>query len=786
MALDKLTKQNDQDPRRLRVSVRGAVQGVGFRPFVYRLASQLQLAGWVSNSPHGVTIEVEGMPGNLESFLLRIERERPPSSFIQSLESSYLGAQGFSSFEIRESNSNGAKTAVILPDIATCPDCLGDVFDPDNRRYLYPFTNCTNCGPRYSIVEALPYDRHNTTMKGFEMCTECRREYEDPTDRRFHAQPNACPKCGPHLELWNTGGESTANGHDALLSAAEALRQGRIVAVKGIGGFHLMVDARNTYAVNMLRKRKHREEKPLALMLSSVEEIEGLCDVSPLEKRVLTSSERPIMILKIKGSHGPISPLVAPDNPYLGCVLPYSPLHHLLMRELGFPLVATSGNLSNEPICIDEKEAVARLHNIADLFLVHDRPIKRHVDDSIVRVMAGREAVIRRARGFAPLPVPSKISIHPMLAVGAHLKNSIAASTGHQSFISQHIGDLETPEALKAFRMVINDLEDIYEISPNVIACDEHPDYLSTRFARDSGINNFPVQHHYAHVLSCMAENELDAPALGVAWDGTGYGDDGTIWGGEFLKISKSSFTREGHFRTFPLPGGDTAVRQPRRVAMGVLYETFGDRAFTMPGLIPVHNFDPGELAMLKNMVAKDINSPQTSSVGRLFDAVASIIGIKQFVGYEGQAAMKLEFAIGALRTDEHYDFDLIVAAGEPAIVDWRPVIDNIVADVRSGVRKALISARFHNMLVESIVQIAHHVGEPSVVMSGGCFQNKYLLERAVERLREEGFRPYWHQRVPTNDGGIALGQTLAAARSMLKSPRNEKIIERRANALCV
>ncbi len=771
--------------QRLRIFVRGAVQGVGFRPFIFRLARDLDLKGWVSNSPQGVTIEVEGLPEPLRSFILRIENEKPPMASIHSMESAYFDALGFAEFAIRKSETNGQKTAIVLPDIATCPDCLAEVLDPRNRRYLYPFTNCTNCGPRYSIIDSLPYDRPNTTMRGFTMCPECRVEYDNPLDRRFHAQPNACPACGPKLELWDPNGAAIAAENEALLAAAGAIRDGRIVAVKGLGGFHLMVDARNEAAVRLLRKRKHREEKPLALMFPSLDLIEHACEVSDLERRALTSPERPIVILKTRGLHDTVAGNVAPDNPYLGCMLPYTPLHHLLMRELGSAVVATSGNLSDEPICIDEREALTRLHGIADLFLVHDRPIVRHVDDSIVRIVAGRETVVRRARGFAPLPIQIRGNDSSILAVGAHLKNTIAASADGQAFISQHIGDLETQQALRAFTNVIGSLEGLYDISPTVVACDEHPDYLSTRFARDTGLQRVPVQHHFAHILSCMAENELDAPVLGVAWDGTGYGEDGTIWGGEFLRVSDTGFDRVANFRTFPLPGGEKAIREPRRSGLGVIYEDIGEVVFDLADMDPVRSFEAAELTLIRSMLAKEINSPVTSSVGRLFDAVASIIGLRQAVRFEGQAAMELEFAMGSLHTDERYEFDLQVNEDGPAIVDWGSAISDIIADVQFGVCRALIAARFHNMLVETIIRVARLSGEGSVALSGGCFQNKYLLERSVQRLREEGFRPFWHQRVPTNDGGISLGQTLAAVRFL--AGNEQRIIEtERRNAICV
>jgi len=830
---------------RLKLVVRGAVQGVGFRPFVFRLATELQLTGWVNNSTQGVFIEVEGPRATLKKFLLRLGKERPPRSFIQSLESTWLDVAGFKDFEIRESETGGGKTALVLPDIATCPDCLREIFDPKNRRYCYPFTNCTNCGPRFSIIESLPYDRVNTSMKSFAMCPQCQAEYDDPRDRRFHAQPNACPACGPHLELWGRSRAcksaenpcSHERGHSALLAAAGAIRAGKIVAVKGLGGFHLMVDARSDKAVRRLRQRKHREEKPFALMFPSLETVRAACEVSPLEERLLRSPEAPIVLLKkIANRKSQIVNAVAPGNPNLGVSLPYTPLHHLLMAELGFPVVATSGNLSDEPICTDEREALERLGGIADFFLVHNRPIVRHVDDSIVRVLLDRELVLRRARGYAPLPIqissvgaevtrlaskpqqgnePPHVGSYntPILAVGAHLKNTIALSVGNQVFISQHIGDLETEPARTAFRRVIADFQKLYDIRPQIIAADLHPDYLSTKYARemswtapaersDDGAlrdevvaeqnpkavsrtachrspNFIGVQHHIAHVLSCMAENELVPPALGVSWDGTGYGLDGTIWGGEFFLVTNETVERVAHLRPFRLPGGDRAVKEPRRTAIGLLYEISGDKVFSgqtggrrdgatagMRGACaPLAAFSTTELATLKTMLAKKLNSPVTTSMGRLFDAVVSLINLRQKIRFEGQAAMELEFALDGVDTDGTYSLPLVTRHSS-LVLDWSPMIEAILSDVNSRASISLISAKFHNALVEAIVTVAKSAGQNRVVLSGGCFQNRYLTERAVRRLQAEGFRPYWHQRVPPNDGGIALGQVIAAQRT--------------------
>ncbi len=759
---------------RLAITVRGAVQGVGFRPFIYRLATELELNGWVNNSAQGVFIEVEGTQEQLETFLLRLEREKPTISFIQSLESSWLEPLGFTEFEIRPSVA-GEKTAVVLPDIATCPDCLQEIFDPQNRRYRYPFTNCTNCGPRYTIIRGLPYDRATTSMQGFQMCPDCQAEYENPLNRRFHAQPNACPNCGPELEFWKGWGEILATGDRALKDAISTVNRGQILAVKGLGGFHLMVDAGNSAAVRRLRRCKHREEKPFAVMYPSLEQVRQECQVTAIEERLLRSPECPIVLLRrLSNSYNQIAPEVAPDNPYLGVMLPYTPLHHLLLAELGKPVVATSGNLSDEPICIDEWEAADRLKNIADKFLIHNRPIVRAVDDSVVRVIAGREMVMRRARGYAPLPISLKgtpDSSPPILAVGAHLKSAIALGLFPQIFVSQHIGDLETPQAFQAFQEATASLQQLYETTPQVVARDAHPDYRSTRFAERLGLPQIEVQHHYAHVLACMAENQLlEETVLGVAWDGTGYGLDGTIWGGEFLRVSPQSWDRVAHFRTFPLVGGDKAVKEPRRVALGLLYEVWGSRLF-MEGV--THNcqpileaFTPVELTLLRSMFEKQINTPVTSSVGRLFDGVAAIAGLKSQISFEGQAATALEFALEGWTTDESYPLPIQTGDGV-AIADWEPTILAILTDVGDRVPRGIISAKFHNTLVEIILSIAQLVGQERIVMTGGCFQNAYLTERAINRLKSEGFRPYWHQRIPPNDGGIALGQVIAAYRNL-------------------
>jgi hydrogenase maturation protein HypF len=772
---------------RLKACIRGAVQGVGFRPFVYRLATELKLPGWVTNTSEGVFVEAEGTKGVLDQFVLRLQNDKPPRAFIQSFEFSFLDAVGYLSFEIKESDGAGSKTTLILPDAATCPDCLSEVFDPGNRRYLYPFTNCTNCGPRFSIIESLPYDRPNTSMKRFILCPDCQQEYDNPNERRFHAQPIACPACGPSLKLWNEEGKTISQRREALLGAEQAIRAGKIVAVKGLGGFHLMVDARSDEAVRRLRERKHREEKPFALMFPSIEAILEECVVSDVERRLLLSPESPIVLLERKDNRELLGKLVstlrladsvAPANPNLGIMLPYTPLHHLLMADLGHPVVATSGNISDEPICIDEREALRRLGGIADVFLVHNRPIVRHIDDSIVRVIMGRELVMRRARGYAPLPVQLTEPVRePILAVGAHLKNTVALAVGSNAFVSQHIGDLETRQSLEAFRKVVTDFQSMYEATPSLVACDMHPDYFSTKEGRRMGPEIVEVQHHHAHVMSCVAENQVEGEVLGVSWDGTGFGTDGTVWGGEFLIVHGAEFERFASFRQFRLPGGEKAIKEPRRSAAGLLYELFGDELLEHKDSLPLSDFTVAELSVVHQMLKRGVNAPLTSSVGRIFDAVASIIGVRQLNTFEGQAALELEFALAGELSEQTYRCDVTEASLGPLetntvrdpmkharmMVDWAPMIRAMIVDVHKLLPRSLIAKKFHNALVGAIVEVAKKAGLERVALSGGCFQNKFLTERAVRQLRREGIQPYWHQRVPPNDGGISLGQVHVA-----------------------
>ncbi len=748
---------------RLKITIRGAVQGVGFRPFIFRLANELNLKGFVLNSSKGIFIEVEGQTDKLKEFIIRIEKEKPPISIIQSFEYSFLDAVGYDEFIIKKSEKDEEITALILPDIATCQDCLRELFDPKDRRYLYPFINCTNCGPRFTIIEMLPYDRPLTSMKNFQMCSHCKEEYHNPLDRRFHAQPIACPVCGPQIELWDANGRIIALKQNAINQTCALIKSGKIIAIKGLGGFHLVVDATNDEAIIQLRKRKQREEKPFALMFPDLNMIKNYCEVSELEERPLKSSEAPIVLLKKKDnlSETNLSKFIAPGNPYLGIMLPYTPLHHILMNLLKKPVVATSGNLSEEPICIDEYDALKRLKGIADFFLVHNRPILRHCDDSIVRIIKGREFIIRRARGYAPLPFlidgANGIDDENIIAVGGHLKNTISIKKKNQVFISQHIGDLSTFESFNAFKKTINDFKSLYELNKVTYVGDLHPDYLSTKYLKEQKNEYRLIQHHLAHVAACKLENQLKGEALGVSWDGTGFGYDGKIWGSEFFYIDDENYAHLGQFKKFSLPSGEKAIREPKRTLAGVLFEIFGDHILNNNLLLK--KFSHTELKLIVDLIKKKINSPDCVSAGRLFDAVSSLIGIADYSNFEGQAAMKLEWAISE-STNDHYEFEFIKE--NKVIIDWSRIISGLIDDLEKGKSQSELSGKFHNTLTEIIVEFAKKFNLKKVLLSGGCFQNIYLLNRTIDRLKEESFQPYWHQRIPTNDGGISFGQIAA------------------------
>jgi hydrogenase maturation protein HypF len=740
--------------------IEGVVQGVGFRPFVYRLARRYGIAGWVRNDSEGVTVEARAPAPAVDAMERALVDEAPPASRIVSLRRESVASGGSSGdFAIIPTVAADSISAFISPDLAMCDDCRRELIDPTDRRFRYPFINCTNCGPRYSIIEALPYDRRNTTMRAFAMCEVCLAEYRDPLNRRFHAQPNACADCGPSVSLWDVDGSVQAAQGAAIRAAAALVREGAVLAVKGLGGFHLVVDARSDGAVSRLRRRKHREEKPLAVMYPSPARLRDDCHVTDAEASVLDSPAAPIALVERRADARTLSAAVAPGAPTLGVMLPYTPLHTLLMEHLGFPVVATSGNLSEEPICIDERDAVERLGGIADAFLVHDRAIARQVDDSVVRVFRGEATVLRAGRGYAPFSMDLGRSVPRVLAVGPHMKNTIAVSVGDKAFVSQHIGTLDTPQALEAYRRAHKDFAELYEHEAEAVARDLHPDYASSAYAAAIDAPAVAVQHHYAHVLACIAERGLSSPVLGVAWDGSGYGDDGAIWGGEFLVASREGYDRVAHLRTFRLPGGDLGAREPRRSAVGLLYEAYGENAVTMTDLPSIQAFDAQERRVVARAIDRDINAPLVSSAGRLFDGVASLVGLKQRASFEGQAAMMLEHAISDDAGHSQYPTAYDASTG---IIDWAPMLREMVRDIRDSPDVGGIAARFHNALAASIVAVAKAVGIEDVALTGGCFQNAYLAERVIDGLEGAGLRPHWHRRVPPNDGGVALGQLIA------------------------
>ncbi|NOZ69025.1 MAG: carbamoyltransferase HypF [Deferribacteres bacterium] len=748
---------------RLKIDITGLVQGVGFRPFVFKLAEELGLKGYVLNNATGVLIEVEGEEGKLSEFLLRLDSEKPDISRIFSLQHAFLEESGFTGFEIRKSMDKGDKRVFILPDISACEECLRDVTEPRDRRFLYPFTNCTNCGPRFTIIEKLPYDRRNTSMKNFSMCPACKKEYHMDSDRRFHAQPIACWACGPWISLYDREGQVLCEKESALEKTVNLIRKGYIIAAKGIGGYHLICDATTEDTVRRLRERKHREEKPLAVMFPDIEAIRQEMNITPLEERAITSIEKPVVIVEKKASTS-LAASVSPGYRSAGVFLPYTPMHYLILRKFRKPVVATSANISDEPIVADEADAFARLSGTADYFLTHNRRILRRCDDSVVRIAAGRQMPVRRSRGFAPLPVtvPFKLK-KPVLALGAYMNSTIALGIDDRVFISQHIGDLDTPLAMEFYEQAVEDFLGLFRIKPEVVVSDMHPGYYSTKYGeRRFQDMLLKVQHHYAHILSCMAENGVagHTEVIGFAFDGTGYAPDGTIWGGEVLTASYSGFKRVFHLSPYRLPGGDRAVKEPYRSAISLLYETLGEGA-AETDVLPLSQ---EKRLFFINMIKNDINSPVTTSMGRLFDAVASITGLRHRVSYHAQAAAELEQL--ALGSDEKGSYAFSI---EKDTIVHTPMLGMILDDLKAGVPKEDIARKFHNTIVEIIVSTAESIrketGISHAALSGGVFQNTILLENAFNALKERGFVPLTHQLVPPNDGGIALGQAAFAGR---------------------
>jgi hydrogenase maturation protein HypF len=750
------------------VHITGIVQGVGFRPFVYNLATKLNLTGWVRNTSAGVDIEVDGEQDVLEIFVRSLRDNAPPLSRIDELAASSRPANGFTSFEIHSSESIPSAFQPISPDVALCDDCLRELFDPNNRRYLYPFINCTNCGPRFTIIKDIPYDRPKTTMAPFAMCPDCEREYNEPTNRRFHAQPVACPTCGPDVTFEGLNVRMLTTSGDAIEQTRIALTKGEIVAIKGLGGFHLACDATNAEAVSKLRTRKLRVDKPFALMMPDLKTVELHCEVSEDEKELLTSAAHPIVLLKRK-PESTIVEEVSPRQAWLGIMLPYTPLHHLLFSHhpsFFTALVMTSGNLSEEPIAISNKEARERLSKLADAFLMHNRDIHIRCDDSVVRAFERKVFPIRRSRGYAPFPLKLPFEVPQLLAVGSELKNTFCITNKNYAFLSHHIGDMENYETLKSFEKGVEHFEKLFRVKPQALAHDMHPNYLATRYALEraerENIPAFAVQHHHAHIASCMAEHGLNHPVIGVSFDGTGYGEDGAIWGSEFMVADYKNYRRAAHLEYFPLPGGDAAIKRPARTALALLWSLgleWNERLASMA------EFSIEEQSILSTQLEKKINVPKTSSMGRLFDAAASLAGVRQRVNYEGQAAIEFEALADSAEAGK-YLFEL-----KQGQVKTRSAIEALVKDVLTGIPVQKISARFHNGVAEAVREtvqkISIETGIKSVVLSGGVWQNITLIRRTLSLLRDGGFEVYIHGEVPTNDGGLSLGQAAIAAARM-------------------
>ncbi len=748
-----------------RISVRGVVQGVGFRPFVYQLAHRYHLNGWVLNTSGDVRIEVEGIPTDIRAFTHALKAEAPGPARIEALDVEPGEAAGHTFFEIRESLPAPGDYQLVSPDLATCEDCRRELFTPADRRYRYPFTNCTNCGPRFTIIEDIPYDRPLTTMKSFAMCPACRKEYGDPDDRRFHAQPNACPVCGPRVRLLDATGREVP-GEDAIAAAAELLDDGKTVAVKGLGGFLLACDATDEAAVARLRARKRRPAKPFAVMIKDLDTIRRHCGVSDEEAALLASPGSPIVLLKWRKDGG-ITGGVAPGLDYLGVMLPYTPLHHLLMADAGRPLVMTSGNLSEEPIARDNDEALRRLGNIADCFLVHNRDIASRYDDSVMTVERGAPRYVRRARGAAPYPVKLPFATKPVLACGAEEKNTFTLTRDRYAFVSQHIGDMENLETLEHFTTTIGLYEKLFRITPELIVHDLHPDYLPTQYAGEraarDGLPRLGVQHHHAHVAACLADNGVTERVIGVSFDGTGLGTDGAIWGGEFLVADLAGFTRAAHLEYLPLPGGAQAIKRPCRTALGYLTALGLDTDLPFAEEIPAEERD-----VVLQQVKRGLNAPPTSSLGRLFDAVAALTGVRGVIQYEAQAAIDLE-TLAARAPDEPlaYPFEVGTENGE-RIIKIGPLLAAVADEVRRGIPAGTIAARFHTTIAGMVLSlcklIAGETGLKAVALSGGVFQNRLLTRLAVAQLEAGGFIVYTHRQVPCNDGGLSLGQAAIAA----------------------
>ena len=751
---------------RKNIIIKGIVQGVGFRPFIHKLVQNYNLSGWVLNSNQGVEIEVEGKTEEINSFVNNIKKKLPPLARIEKIEVNQLPLIGYKGFSIKKSIVKKESSFVLVsPDISICEDCLQELFDPYNRRFRYPFINCTNCGPRFTIIKDIPYDRKKTTMNNFKMCSLCQGEYDNIEDRRYHAQPNACADCGPQVSFYQN--KIKLEGIDPIEEAAKLLKEGKIGAIKGLGGFHLACDATNNKAVARLRRLKNREAKPFAIMSFNLEKIRQYCKLGEKEKEWLVNRARPIVLLQ-KKEDSLISPLVAPRNNYLGVMLPYTPLHYLLLKDNFTALVMTSGNITDQPIIADNLEAMEKLDGIVDFFLSYNRDIFNRCDDSVIKIINNDNVFFRRSRGFVPNPIILDFKLKEVLALGGELKNTISFSKENYIFLSQYLGDLRSVETLEFFKESIKSFKKMFRVKPEIIACDLHPDYLSTQYAEEikikEGLRVVKVQHHHAHIVSCMAENKVKEKLIGVAYDGTGYGDDGNIWGGEFLLCDLKKYFRVGHLKYFPLPGGDKAIVEPWRMAYSYLYSIYGPKAKTLD-INFIRRIDYDKLSIIEKMIDKNINSPLTSSCGRLFDAVSSLIGIRDEISYEGQAAMELE-SFCASGITGRYKFN-IDKEEEKFIINPQEIFIDIIADLKKGLDKKVMATKFHNTVAKFTVdlcgKIRENTGINEVALSGGVFQNKYLTEKVVFLLEDKGFKVYIQRKVPPNDGGVSLGQAVVA-----------------------
>jgi len=746
---------------------------VGFRPFVYNLAKVNSLLGYVLNNTRGVDIEVEGERSDVEKFLIDLCAKSPPLAVIEGIECKELPLFGYKKFEIKVSKREDESFLPISPDIGTCNDCLRELFDPADRRYLYPFINCTNCGPRFTIIKDIPYDRGRTTMSNFKMCKDCESEYHDPSNRRFHAQPNACWVCGPSVSLLDRKGNKVRTD-DPISSASELIKKGYILAIKGIGGYHLACDATSAEVVGKLRERKHRIDKPFALMMLNMQQVKRFCKVNCEEEYLLSSVRRPIVLLK-KKNKDILPEEIAPENRYLGVMLPYTPLHYLLLEKVGLPLVMTSGNISEEPIAYKDEDALDRLSKIADAFLIHNREIQIRVDDSVSRVVEGRPYVIRRSRGYAPQPIKVGIEAKKcILAFGGHLKNTFCFLKKNYAIVSHHIGDLENLNALSALEEGVEHYKKIFYFQPEIIACDMHPNYASTILAREyAKKNSLPlvlVQHHHAHVVSLLAERKINEEVIGVSFDGSGFGEDGCIWGGEFLISNQKEFKRVAHFKYIALPGGEVAIKEPWRIALSYLYEAYGDECSRISCQVLSDLVECEKINIVQNLIKKRINSPLTSSAGRIFDAVSSILGLRGKINYEGQAAIELEM-LAEEKKESLYSFDIIENEGK-FIIDVLPLIREIIEEKKKKKDLAVIATRFHwsmsNIILRVCELLREKFGLNKVALSGGVFQNNLLLKQVISLLTSSGFEVMLHSLVPPNDGGISLGQAVVAYHRLL------------------